>query len=194
MTEEVFKPFPQEGFEDRYEVSNLGRIRSKDRDVALGTNYGVVRHFEERILKGVMTPSGYYVVNMYLKTKMHRYLIHRMVAMAFLDNPQQKPYVNHKDGNKTNNYLDNLEWATPSENTLHAWETGLINRYERKRGGISHNALPVVKIGPEGEIIERYPSCRDAAIANGIRSRSVITTCLKGKTKTAGGYRWAYAN
>lgn len=122
------------GYEGLYEVSNFGKIKSLDR---------LVRHKKEsdfRIQKGAIkkqpkNSDGYLTVILYLKNKQKSFLVHRLVCYHFKNNPQNKPTVNHKDGNKLNNHINNLEWNTISENTKHAWETGLI----KKKSGDSCN-------------------------------------------------------
>ena len=97
------------GYDGVYEVSNLGNIR--------------------RVGGNILSPKpgklGYKTVALHLNGYAKKYLVHRLVAEAFLPNPQDKLYVNHLDGNKANNRVDNLEWATPSENIKHAYDTHL---------------------------------------------------------------------
>ena len=102
-----------------YEVSNLGRVRNS------ATGY---------ILKPSIHDNKYYRVTLTNpdKSKKH-YKVHRLVAEAFVPNPMEKPQVNHKDGNKLNNYSLNLEWCSNKENALHAVQTGLINRLNKER-------------------------------------------------------------
>lgn len=80
-----------------------------------------------RFLKSFSDTSGYQYIECYEHGKKHKFAVHRLVALAFLDNPENKKEVNHKDGNKSNNHLSNLEWVTPSENCIHAERTGLRN-------------------------------------------------------------------
>lgn len=100
------------GYEGIYEVSNKGRIKSK--------HYG-----KEVFLKTQKTYDGYITIKLSIGGKSKRYILHRLVAIAFLDNPENKPQVNHIDCNKTNNFSDNLEWVTAQENVMHAWKNGL---------------------------------------------------------------------
>lgn len=119
---EVWKDIPN--YED-YQASNLGHIRSKDR-VIISTRGGR-RFYESVVLKFSITEFGYYqctvsdTVNKTRKTGR----IHRLVAMAFIANPDNKPQINHIDGNKLNNNIKNLEWSTAKENNKHAIDTGL---------------------------------------------------------------------
>lgn len=101
------------GLEDYFQISNLGNVFSKR---------------SNRILKQSTSGAGYKVFTAKVNGISLNESVHRMVAMAFLPNELNKPYVNHKDGCKTNNMLSNLEWVTASENSAHALSTGLRNR------------------------------------------------------------------
>ena len=107
-----------EGFEGRYQVSNLGRIRS------ILTNHG---KYQEKPKATSIRDGKYEYVQMHIKDVPYTEAVHRAVAKAFILNPENKPMVNHIDGNKRNNCADNLEWATCSENHQHAFATGLRN-------------------------------------------------------------------
>ena len=108
--EEVWKDVS--GVEGKYQVSNLGRVRS-------------LKFGKERVLKGGITNKGYLQMPLSLNERVKRYQVHRLVAEAFISNPNNLPCVNHKDGNKTNNKVENLEWCTQKQNVHHAWNTGL---------------------------------------------------------------------
>lgn len=114
-------------FEGLYQVSNLGRVRSLDRTVyqinPRSGNYFTF-NYKGKILKQ-MNMSGYLVVSLSKDNIKNKYKIHRLVALSFLSNPENKREVNHIDGDKFNNNLSNLEWATSRENQIHAYETGL---------------------------------------------------------------------
>lgn len=113
---------PVKGYVGYYEVSTLGRVRRLPK---LLTNYlGVKRFYKGRILKLIRNPNGYLKVELSRNGKRKQLLVHRLVATAFLRNPQKKRTVNHRDSNRSNNYLDNLEWATHSENALHGYIYG----------------------------------------------------------------------
>lgn len=113
---------PVVGFENLYEVSSNGDIRSLDRWVRYGHGLRLIRG---RILKQTVNTHGYYRVALGEKQRFRTKEVHRIVAVAFVPNPLRKGCVNHKDGRKTNNMVSNLEWVTHSENCQHAQDIGL---------------------------------------------------------------------
>ena len=139
---EIWKPVV--GYEGYYEVSNLGRMRSLDRMVnhKSGTQYlqrGQI--LAPRFRDGYVSTA----ISKFGKTKYCR--IHRLVAQAFIPNPENKPTVNHKNGNKLDNSVENLEWATQSENQIHAIRTGLVKR---------ESILKAIRIATEKQSIGIY--------------------------------------
>ena len=105
------------GYEGKYQVSNLGNVRS------ISNNKGT---YQERLLsQRQTTTSNYLYVNFTVKDVTKQHSVHRLVAKAFIPNPENKPFINHIDGNKYNNSVDNLEWCTQKENIQHAFKTGL---------------------------------------------------------------------
>lgn len=121
-------------FENHYEISNLGRLRS------IRTSQGTYR---ERMKRPSLDRNGYENIKLYKNNIQHSKLIHRLVAEAFIPNPEDKPTVNHIDGNKSNNQVNNLEWNTYSENHLHAFAIGLKTKEQckqRQLGTKSKNA------------------------------------------------------
>lgn len=110
LPNEIWKIIP--GYNNRYSVSNLGRVWSDSTC---------------RILTIFPTNLGYCRVNFTTNGKCNAHLLHRLVAQAFIQNPDNKPEVNHKDGDKSNNKSDNLEWSTSSENKIHAREIGILS-------------------------------------------------------------------
>lgn len=170
---------------DSYEVSNLGNVRSIDRYV--NSRHG------QRFVKGIiMSPSdekgGYKKVRLKDSSKAKNYRIHRLVALAFIMNPNEFPEVNHKDGNKHNNSVSNLEWSTRSENMNHAYKEGLAKGHN---GGNNKNIVMINK--DTDEIIRKYDSIKEASIDNEI-SLHAISMCLNGRSKTSGGYKWKFCD
>ena len=103
---------PIKGYEDLYEVSNLGNIKNS----------------KGKILKSALCKNGYRSVSLWKKNKGKTYFIHRLVAEAFVLNYENKTDINHKDGNKENNKADNLEWCTRKQNIHHSWKNGLSKK------------------------------------------------------------------
>lgn len=122
MESEIWKDIPE--YEGLYQASNLGRVRSLDR-VSIGVRFNSTR--KGRILKGRPVRHGYLAIVLYGKDlSLKNIAIHRVVAITFLDNPENKPCVNHKNLIKTDNRLENLEWCTHQENMKHAGKNGVM--------------------------------------------------------------------
>lgn len=124
---------PVIGFEDSYEVSNLGRVRSKTRMVKNGKTS--MRLQEGNIRKTSITRLGYENVGMSKDCKEKKYYVHRLVAQAFIPNTEDKETVNHIDGVKTNNCVSNLEWATLKENIQHSFDINIRKIATGSRNG-----------------------------------------------------------
>lgn len=119
------------GYEGLYQVSNKGRIKGLDR--MGGHNLGGLRKFKGGIKKSVIRSTGYPMIMLYKNNKCKNYYIHRLVAQHFILNPENKPLVNHKNGVKTDCYVENLEYSTYSENLLHAYKTGAHKPRKRNK-------------------------------------------------------------
>ncbi|KKK75881.1 hypothetical protein LCGC14_2869280 [marine sediment metagenome] len=122
------------GFEGYYQISNLGRVKSLFRIVS--HKLKGKKTISEIILKSCISSPGYYALGLRKNCKVKCARIHRLVALYFIPNPENKPEVNHKNGIKTDNRVENLEWCTRKENIIHAIETGLLPN----RGSGNHNA------------------------------------------------------
>lgn len=109
------------GYEGLYQVSDTGRVRSIDRMTTGNRN----RLIKGKVLRQWSNGFGYLIVALSKNGADKTLRVHRLVAQAFIDNPSEKPYINHKDGNPKNNRVDNLEWCTQAENVKHAYDTGL---------------------------------------------------------------------
>lgn len=124
---EVWKDIP--GWEGFYQVSNLGDVRSLDRDIEYLNNGTLTTlHCKGKVLKQRADEEGYMRICLARNGRTKLYGVHRLVAQAFIPNPETKPTVNHIDGNKSNNCLSNLEWATYQEQNDHAVRLGLRNQ------------------------------------------------------------------
>lgn len=119
--EEIWKDIPS--YEGYYQVSNLGNFRSLPRVIRYKNN-GTRNYLAKRLLTET-TKDNYQRITLMKEGVKTRYQAHRLVALAFIPNPENKPCINHIDGNKSNNVVTNLEWCTPSENMTHADNTGL---------------------------------------------------------------------
>ena len=186
MENEVWKDIPN--YEGLYQVSNLGRVKSLKRKVHAGRNR--IRWQYERILSNNKTNgNGYKVVSLNKNSRGKNKYIHRLVAEAFISNPNNLPQVNHKDENKQNNCVDNLEWCTcqynSTYNDLHI-KNGIKNRNNKY-------SKPIYKLDEKNNILETYPSISEASRKNGI-SYQAISDCLRGIQKHSAGYKWKYAD
>nr|QBK85341.1 MAG: HNH endonuclease [Iridovirus LCIVAC01] len=152
--------------ETNYEISNLGRVRNKN----------------EYIMKNQITKTEYEYITLYIQLKRKKYFIHRLVTIAFISNSQNFPFVNHKDRNKRNNRVTNLEWVNNSMNAKHCVETGR-DQYKRavRQYDLQHN------------FIKEFSSIREAAKAVGLKPNNIHMCCTNPKRKTAGGFIWKYA-
>lgn len=121
---EIWRDIPE--YEGKYMVSNLGRIKSLSRMVWSTNNRQYIK--PEQIMRPKTTAYGYYYLNLRKNGKSVGYFVHRLVAMAFLPKVPNKDYIDHLDGDKTNNCVDNLEWVTIAENNQRAYDKGLKRR------------------------------------------------------------------
>lgn len=167
-----------------YEISSYGTVKAKTRQV----NYidGRVGIFKEKIMKPMLTKKGYHKVHLSSNEKegyRSSYQVHRLVASMFIPNPETKPQVNHKDGNKLNNHVENLEWVTNEENHTHKLENNLYPT--------THTPKRVGKFSREGNLLETFDSLYSAAQSVGARQWEV-SRCANGQRKTFKGFVWKF--
>lgn len=172
------------GYEGLYQVSNLGRVRSLDRILPNGTNS--VMLYKGVVLKAKPLPSGY--LRVLLRGK--DYYIHRIVATEFIDNPNNLPEVNHKDEDKTNNNINNLEWCTNKYNINYGSNR---ERASKKLKGIVVNNKPILQLTKSREIIKEFISAVEASKQTQIDNSSICKVA-NGKLKTSGGFIWRWSH
>ena len=162
------------GYEGLYEVSDKGRVKS------LGNN----KFGKEKILKPQKTYDGYLQVDLYKDGKLKHSKVHRLVAEAFIQNPNNLYTVNHKDEVKTNNVASNLEWMSRKDN----------NNYGTHNKRVAEALSKQVQMFDKstGELLATFPSTNEADRVTGIDHGNISKCCL-GKYKSAGGYIWRYA-
>lgn len=171
--EEIWKDI--KGYEGLYQISNFGRVKSLKRKTLNS------KCLYDKILNNRINHNGYFMIFLSKNKKIKGFRINRLVAEAFLPNPNNKPQVNHKDGNKTNNRIDNLEWCTAKHNTQHAIKNGLrTNKYHRE----------IVQCDLDNNLIKEWHSIKEAT--NFGFSKSGICQCCKSKRKKHKNYKWYY--
>ena len=187
MGREIWKYIP--GYEGVYQASNKGRIKSVERIDLAG------RHWKERILSTSVV-KGYVVVGLNHARENKNKFVHRLVAMAFIPNPNNLPQINHKDENPLNNCVENLEWCDYlyNRNYGNRNEKAAKSQSARLKGRIPHpeQMKKVNKIDKEtGEILASYESASSAARMCGLRESKISLAC-NGKRHTTGGFKWKY--
>jgi hypothetical protein len=172
---------PISGYENSYEISSIGRVKS------VAKYYGrCYKQFKpESILNTKDNGRGYIQVELSKKGKPKIFYIHRLVALAFIPNPQNLSEVNHIDGDKTNNAIHNLEWASRLTNEKHAWQTGL-----KKKGS---NAKGVLQFDMQDKLIKEWPAASIAADQLSLTYYN-IARCCRGEIKQHSGYKWKFKN
>ena len=163
------------GYEGLYQVSNLGRVKSLDYN----------HTGREKIMKPSVDKNGYLYVCFRKNGVKKWYKLHRLVAQAFISNPNNYPQVNHKDENPFNNFVNNLEWCDAKYNINYGTRT------ERVAEKKSKQVLQIDK--NTNKLIAEFPSLTEVERQFGI-SKSSISKCCKGKLNTAGKYKWQYKN
>lgn len=175
------------GFENLYKISTYGRIKS----LGNGKSTNSKTKFE-RILKSNYSSTGYEKIKLFKDGKRYYFSVHRLVAQTFIANDKNKKEVNHKDGNKANNNISNLEWVTSSENQLHAFKNGL----QKSRMGKDHvQSKSVRQLDLNGNLIRTFESIKQIQRELGFNSFGIIKCCKKEKKyNTAYKFKWEYDN
>ena len=156
-------------YEGLYQVSNLGRVKS-------------LKYGKEKILKSCKLNNGYLIVNLHKEGKQKHYYIHRLVATAFIPNPDNLSQVNHINEDKTDNRVENLEWCDNKYN---------INYGTRNERIGKTNSIPILQFDLDGEFVKKWDSIMQVERELGF-DNSGICMCCKGKRKSAYGYKWRY--
>ena len=161
--DEIWKDI--EGYEGLYQISNKGRVKS-------------LKWGKERILRPGIDTSGYCFIILYNDSVSKTFKLHRLVAQTFIPNLYNKSQVNHKDECKTNNTVENLEWATAKENSNYGSRNERLSR-------------KILQYSKSGEFVREWQSAAEVERVLGI-DHGNIANCCKGKLKSAGGYIWQY--
>lgn len=199
---------PVVGYEGLYEVSNIGRVRSIDKVVVSENQYGrYEKTVKGRIMKTGKNKYGYLQVGLCKYGKVKTFLVHRLVAEAFIPNPNNLPEVNHKDERPWNNAVSNLEWCDRVYNNNYGTRNKRISQANKGKNGYwlgKHHSdetkrriietmskKPVAAYTPDGSFVAEFPSIREAARVLNCFSTNIVG-CLKGRYKSCSGYIWKY--
>ena len=195
---EVWKDI--KGYEGLYQVSNLGRIKSLEREVWNG--YKVFLKSEKILKPKSNSKDGYLRIALSKNGKVKDKLIHRLVAEEFIPNPNNLPQVNHKDENKNNNYVTNLEWCDSKYNANYGTRNerstnnkpsmkGSNNPMYGRKGEYASNSRKIVQLELDGSLVRKWNCISDVVRELGFNCGS-ISRCCRGKLKKHKGYKWMY--
>lgn len=171
----MWKEIP--GFEGLYEVSTDGLVRSMDRISPHG------HHLKGKVLKQMTHNKGYLQVSLCKDGVVHQMLVHRLVAQVFIPNPKGLDFINHKDEDKSNNFVGNLEWCTQHYNNTYNGKMEKLAELKQK---------PVVQMNLDGSEVARFKSAAHAARSLNF-DKARINHCCRGEAKTHHGFTWKYA-
>lgn len=177
--EEVWKDIA--GYEGLYQISNQGRVKSYPRSRTKG---GIVTQYYDK--------KRYKIVVLSKHSKLKLCKVHRLVAITFIPNPNNLPQVNHKDENKENNSVDNLEWCTNIYNARYGSKAKRAYKTFKEKGNSLKKEVAVLQYDLYGNLMNEYCSETEAAKAIGNKDQSTISKCCRKQRKTAYGYVWKY--
>lgn len=187
LLNEEWKDIP--GFEHLYQVSNYGRILRIGVYRVSARYYKKGRYYPTQIMTSSIGKHGYCRVQLFGHNGSFKTVrIHRLVAQAFIPNPENKPQVNHKDGNKQNNRVDNLEWCTNSENGKHAWDNNLRTKNFGKNNYMSKKILQYTS---DKKFIKEWDCIKDISRSLGYNYGYIIACCQR-KYKLGHNFIWRY--
>jgi len=185
---EIWKDIEQyKGF---YQISNQGRVRSLDRileHINPLTGGNVVR--KGKVLKQRVLSCGYSYINLCVNDTRRHYRVHRLVALAFIPNPNNKPQINHKNGVKTDNRVHNLEWATSSENILHSFANGFSKTVNKKSILCIDKNISFESSYKAAEWLNNY-KFNNTKLIKPVADK--LRLCASGQRKIAYGFRWKF--
>lgn len=165
------------GYEGLYKINKNGLVFS-------------LISFKE--VKPFADARGYIRVALRKNKTQKKHRVHRLISEAFIPNPHNKKYVNHIDGNPSNNAIENLEWVTNSENMIHAYRSlGKVPGRKGKFGALNHKSKMVVMKDMFGNVLSYFDGVRDAARINGF-DNGCISKCCNGKLNAHKGYKWSF--
>jgi hypothetical protein len=174
----MWKEIP--GYNGFYEINEIGEVRSCFPGKPV------------KMLKPIPKSYGYLKVNLQADGRIVQASIHRLVADVFVPNPDHKPQVNHKDGNKHNNHFENLEWVTASENIKHSFLVlGKQSVNKGRTGKLHYASKPICQYSLDGNFVKRWDCISDAAREMGCNPCQILNN-VKGRNKTCHGYMWRY--
>lgn len=184
--EEIWKDIPNYG---GYQVSNLGKVKNLYKKCG---KYFQIKKYYPHILNGYIANNGYYIANLQNK----RFLVHRLVAETFIPNPNNYPVVNHIDGNKLNNNVNNLEWCSYKHNTQEAIKMGSYKKRDKEMSLNPRRSKTIAQYELNGKYIKTY---RNSVVAEKtLKKQNIkisarnIRAAASGKRKSAGGFLWIY--
>lgn len=189
MEKEIWRPI--KGYEGLYEVSNLGRVKSIERYILSGKGYGLHKYGGKVLKSG--SSNGYLRVSLCKDKHIGHFSVHRLVAEAFIPNPDSKPEIDHINTVRNDNRVENLQWVTKQENARNPisskkrrdnWRSGA----EKLKGRLNKKSIPIVAVNIKtGEVV--FYDCLKDAFRNGFNLGHVCE-CIHGKRPTHKGFKW----